>query len=220
MKCKGFLFDLDGTLVDSLGAVERAWSNWAIAHQLEPAEVMAFIHGKQAITSLRHFLPDATEAELAAESAELERIESTDTEGVVALPGALAFLARLNELQVPWAIVTSGTIPVAHARHAAGGLPQPEYFITAEQITHGKPAPDPYLKGASVLGLAPEHCTVVEDAPSGIASGLAAQCHVIAVNQHQVSPLIDRVDFVAESLAEVIIQPCGDGWFNVVLNAG
>ena len=56
MRCKGFLFDLDGTLVDSLPAVERAWSNWARRHGLAPEEVLAFIHGKQAITSLRHFM--------------------------------------------------------------------------------------------------------------------------------------------------------------------
>ena len=57
MRCKGFLFDLDGTLVDSLPAVERAWSNWARRHGLAPEEVLAFIHGKQAITSLRHLPP-------------------------------------------------------------------------------------------------------------------------------------------------------------------
>ena len=57
MRCKGFLFDLDGTLVDSLPAVERAWSNWARRHGLAPEEVLAFIHGKQAITSLRLILP-------------------------------------------------------------------------------------------------------------------------------------------------------------------
>lgn len=220
MKCKGFLFDLDGTLVDSLGAVERAWTNWATSHQLDPVTVMAYIHGKQAIASVRHFLPDASEQQWAAEAAELERIESTDTDGVIALPGSLAFLNRLNELQVPWAIVTSGTVPVAYARHAAGGLPKPEHFITAEQISRGKPAPDPYLKGAAVLALAPEECVVVEDAASGIASGLAAKSHVIAVNQHQFSPLIDQVDFVAESLADVAVQPCGDGWFEVSLIAG
>ena len=67
MRCKGFLFDLDGTLVDSLPAVERAWSNWSRRHGLAPEEVLAFIHGKQAITSLRHFMAGKSEADIAAE---------------------------------------------------------------------------------------------------------------------------------------------------------
>lgn len=66
MRCKGFLFDLDGTLVDSLPSVERAWSNWARRHGLSPEEVLAFIHGKQAITSLRHFMAGKSEADIAA----------------------------------------------------------------------------------------------------------------------------------------------------------
>ncbi len=64
MRCKGFLFDLDGTLVDSLPAVERAWSNWARRHGLSPEEVLAFIHGKQAITSLRHFMAGKSGADI------------------------------------------------------------------------------------------------------------------------------------------------------------
>ncbi len=73
MRCKGFLFDLDGTLVDSLPAVERAWSNWARRHGLAPEEVLAFIHGKQAITSLRHFMAGKSEADIAAEFTRLEQ---------------------------------------------------------------------------------------------------------------------------------------------------
>ncbi|GHN66770.1 hypothetical protein MY001_14120 [Escherichia coli] len=87
MRCKGFLFDLDGTLVDSLPAVERAWSNWARRHGLAPEEVLAFIHGKQAITSLRHFMAGKSEADIAAEFTRLEHIEATETEGITALPG-------------------------------------------------------------------------------------------------------------------------------------
>lgn len=86
MRCKGFLFDLDGTLVDSLPAVERAWSNWARRHGLAPEEVLAFIHGKQAITSAP-FYGGKSEADIAAEFTRLEQIEATETEGITALPG-------------------------------------------------------------------------------------------------------------------------------------
>ncbi len=74
-----FSVDLDGTLVDSLPAVERAWSNWARRHGLAPEEVLAFIHGKQAITSLRHFMAGKSEADIAAEFTRLEHIEATET---------------------------------------------------------------------------------------------------------------------------------------------
>lgn len=106
MQCKGFLFDLDGTLVDSLPAVERAWCNWADRFNLDHDEVLGFIHGKQAITSLRHFMPGKSEAEIAAEFTRLEQIEATETAGITALPGAMDLLNHLNNAGIPWAIVT------------------------------------------------------------------------------------------------------------------
>ncbi|WP_156315706.1 sugar phosphatase, partial [Kluyvera genomosp. 1] len=182
MQCKGFLFDLDGTLVDSLAVVERSWKLWAESYGVDPDAVLEYIHGKQAITALRHFMPGKTEAEIQAEFLRLEHIEATDLNGICALPGALELLEHLEANAIPWAIVTSGSIPVAHARHRAAGLPTPAVFITAEQVQRGKPQPDAYLLGAKLLGLQPQECLVVEDAPAGVQSGLAAGCHVAAVN--------------------------------------
>ena len=206
MECKGFLFDLDGTLVDSLPAVERAWVNWAKRRGVDPQDVLDFIHGKQAITSLRHFMPGESEAAIQQEFLLLEQVEAQDTEGVTALPGAAALLARLNQLDIPWAIVTSGSIPVATARRNAGGLPQPEVFITAEQVKKGKPQPDAYLLGAERLGLAPQDCVVVEDAAAGILSGLAAGCQVIAVNAPADAPKLDQVDLLLSSLEQIAVS--------------
>ena len=220
MKCKGFLFDLDGTLVDSLPVVERAWSNWAKSRDLDPAVVLDFIHGKQAITSLRHFMPGEGEEAIQQQFRLLERTEAEDTDGISALPGAVALLQRLDQLSIPWAIVTSGTVPVARARHAAGELATPEIFITAELVARGKPNPDPYLLGAQQLGLKPEECVVVEDAPAGVLSGLAAGCKVIAVNAPDDTPGLDKVDLVLKSLAVLQVEPVqGDEFLISVVDA-
>lgn len=211
MECKGFLFDLDGTLVDSLPVVERAWTHWAERHGISPQQVLDFIHGKQAITSLRHFMPNATEAELQHEFKLLEQVEAEDTDGIHALPGASALLERINALGIPWAIVTSGSVPVANARRLAGGLPLPEVFITCEQVKQGKPHPDAYLLGAKGLGLAPQDCVVVEDAPAGILSGLAAGCQVIAVNAPADTPKLGQVDLILSSLEQLKIAKSEQG---------
>ena len=169
--------------------------------------MLAFIHGKQAITSLRHFMAGKSEADIAAEFTRLEHIEATETEGITALPGAIALLSHLNKAGIPWAIVTSGSMPVARARHKIAGLPAPEVFVTAERVKRGKPEPD-----AQLLGLAPQECVVVEDAPAGVLSGLAAGCHVIAVNAPADTPRLNEVDLVLHSLEQITVtkQPNGD----------
>lgn len=219
MLCKGFLFDLDGTLVDSLPVVERSWCQWADRFGINHDEILNYIHGKQAITSLRHFLAGRPEEEILAEFTLLERIEATDTDGIVALPGALELLKTLEQNHIPWAIVTSGSIPVAHARHKAAGLPMPEVFVTAERVKRGKPEPDAYLLGAELLGLAPQDCVVVEDAAAGVLSGLAAGCRVMAVNVPQDMPRLNEVDFNLNTLANVIAQKQPDGTVRVSINA-
>lgn len=216
MKCKGFLFDLDGTLVDSLPAVERAWTQLAQRINVPVQDVLDFIHGKQAITSIRHFMQGASEEAIQQQFAWLEQREAEDVEGVRVLPGALELLTYLNEANIPWAIVTSGTIPIAYARLRAASLPEPGIFVTAEQVPRGKPEPDPYLLGARLLGFEPEECVVVEDAPAGVQSGLAAGCHVIAVNPPSDTPRLEHADYVLSSLSELLVQKTDDGGIEIL----
>ncbi|ATM92440.1 TPA: sugar phosphatase [Klebsiella aerogenes] len=219
MQCKGFLFDLDGTLVDSLPVVERSWCKWGDRFGIPHDEILGFIHGKQAITSIRHFMPGRSEEDIQAEFRFLEQIEATDIDGIVALPGALNLLNTLNEAGIPWAIVTSGSIPVAHARHRAAGLPMPKVFVTAEQVKKGKPAPDAYLLGAELLGIPAQQCVVVEDAPAGLLSGLAAGCRTIAVNVPADAPRLDEADLVLTTLESLRIERQADGNVHVNLKA-
>ncbi|MEO3990973.1 sugar phosphatase [Pseudocitrobacter cyperus] len=219
MQCKGFLFDLDGTLVDSLPVVERSWCSWGDRFGISHDEILGFIHGKQAITSLRHFMPGQSEESIQAEFTRLEQIEASDTDGVRALPGAITLLETLNAQNIPWAIVTSGSVPVAHARHKAAGLPMPEVFVTAERVKRGKPEPDAYLLGAELLGLAAKECTVVEDAEAGVLSGLAAGCHVIAVNVPAGASRLDEADYVLTTLESLDVAKQPDGIVDVALKA-
>jgi sugar-phosphatase len=173
--CAALLFDMDGVLINSTPAVARVWHGWAIEHGFDPEEVVARAHGRPSLTTVREFLPNANHE---AENREVERREIADLEGVVPLPGALELLASLPA--DCWTIVTSCTRPLAEVRIRAAGLPLPKKLITSNDITHGKPHPEPYLRGASVLGFSAAECIVLEDVPAGVRAGKAAGARVIA----------------------------------------
>src|SRR5438093_13348036 len=176
MKCRGLLFDLDGVLVDSTPAVARAWAGWAREHGFEPDEVVKRAHGRPSVSTIRELLPHA---DYAAEDREMERREIADVEGVVPLPGAMELLQALPLER--WAIVTSCTRALAGVRIGAAGLPKPRNLVTSTDVKHGKPDPEPYLKGAQFLGVPASDCIVIEDAPAGIRAGKAAGARVIAL---------------------------------------
>jgi mannitol-1-/sugar-/sorbitol-6-phosphatase len=173
--CKALLFDMDGVLIDSTPAVARVWRQWAIAHGFEPESTIRMAHGRPSIATLRDLLPNADHE---AENREVERREIEDTEGVVALPGSRELLSKLPNDR--WAVVTSATRPLAETRLRVAGLPIPKFFVTSNDIVKGKPDPEPYIKGAALLGLSPMECVVVEDVPAGIRSGKGAGARVIA----------------------------------------
>jgi sugar-phosphatase len=176
IRCRGVLFDLDGVLVDSTPAVARVWAGWALAHGFDPDEVVKKAHGRPSIATIRELLPYADHA---AEDREVERREIADIEGVIPLPGAMELLQALPPER--WAIVTSCTRPLAGVRIGAAGLPKPKYLVTSTDVKHGKPNPEPYLKGAQLLGTPASECIVIEDAPAGIRAGKAAGARVVAL---------------------------------------
>lgn len=173
--CRALLFDLDGVLIDSTPAVIRVWSRWAIAHGFDPSEVVSAAHGRPSISTIRDYLPDS---DYEAENRIVESGELADLDGVVPLPGARELLNVLPANQ--WTIVTSCTRALATARLRAAGLRIPAGLVTCDDVTEGKPNPEPYLKGASALRIHPRDCVVVEDAPAGIRAGKAAGARVIA----------------------------------------
>jgi len=198
-RCAALLFDMDGVLIDSTPAVARVWHRWALEHGFNPEEVVAHAHGRPSLTTVREYLPNA---DLEVENLEVERREIADLDGVVPLPGALELLASLPAER--WTIVTSCTRRLAEVRLRAAGLPQPKSFITSNDITQGKPHPEPYLNGAAVLGVSAAECVVVEDAPAGVRAGKAAGARVIAFTTTV------AVSAVRNAGADWVVGNCGD----------
>src|SRR5258708_6114914 len=153
VQCAALLFDMDGVLIDSTPAVARVWRQWAIEHGFNPEEVVAAAHGRPSLATVRDYLPNADHE---AENREVERREIDDLKGIVPLPGALDLLASLPSDR--WTIVTSCTRRLAEVRLRAAGLPAPSKMITSNDITQGKPHPEPYVKGASILGFPAKDC--------------------------------------------------------------
>ncbi len=194
------LFDMDGVLIDSTSAVARVWRAWAIARGFDPEEVVRRAHGRPSLSTVRDYLPDADHL---AENREIERREMEDLEGVAPLPGALELLHSLPKGR--WGIVTSCTRPLAEVRLRFAGLPRPACFVSSSDIIHGKPAPDPYQKGAELLGFSPSDCIVVEDVPAGVASGKAAGARVAALCTTMAEPELRaaRPDWLIDNCAAI-----------------
>jgi sugar-phosphatase len=204
--CRALLIDIDGTLVDSLPAVDRAWTNWAKRHQMDQDEVLTKIHGRRSLDSLRLLRPDLDAEE---ENAWLRHAESIDTEGVIPIPGALDLIGKLPA--GCFAIVTSGTSDVAHARLTAVGIEIPAVGVYGEDVADGKPHPAPYLLAASRLNVDPKDCLVFEDTTAGIASGKAAGMKVVALATWQSADDLKHADAIVPNFLSVAVTSGDDG---------
>ncbi|WP_434624500.1 HAD family hydrolase [Pseudomonas sp. Z1-29] len=183
---RAFLFDMDGTLLNSVAATERIWTRWAMRHGLDVATFLPTIHGVRAVdTVARQNLPGV---DAQAEAAQLTVEEIEDVEGVVEVPGALAFLKSLPPTQ--WAIVTSAPMALALRRMEAAGIVRPAVMVTAEDVNAGKPNPDCYLLAAQRLQVKPQECLVFEDAEAGIKAGEAAGADVVVVTATHTHPVV------------------------------
>jgi sugar-phosphatase len=179
-----FLFDMDGTLLNSITVVERVWSRWAVSYGIEPEAFLKTIHGMRALDVVtRAALPGVDPV---SEAERLKDEEMEDVDGIIAIPGAIAFLASLPENR--WAIVTSAPRELALLRMAAAGIPQPEIMVCAEDVVNGKPDPSGYRLAAEKLGFAVESCVVFEDAPAGIQAGERAGASVVMINATHSEP--------------------------------
>ncbi|QPZ37946.1 HAD-IA family hydrolase [Paramicrobacterium chengjingii] len=197
---RGALFDMDGTLIDSTPAVLRSWARLAAEQGVQTDLGTGNHHGRPARELLASILPaDQVEQALAR----VTQLEIDDTDGVVALPGALDLLTALPEHS--WTIVTSCTQALADVRIAASGIPRPDSFVTFDDVVAGKPDPEPFETGAARLGAHPSDCVAFEDAPAGLASARAAGCFTIGLPGTHTPDELDA-DVVLTSLEQLSIE--------------
>ena len=200
--CRALLLDLDGVLVDSEAAIEQRWRQWAAFRDVPFEEVEAVYHGRPAFEVIREVAPHLDA------DAETERMSDTVAaapEKLSAFEGAAALLADLPEGR--WTIATSGRHRTATNRLSHVGLPIPDALVTADDVERGKPHPEPYRLAAERLGVAPEHCLVLEDAPAGVEAGRRAGARVIGVATGHPPDALSTADAVVSSVADVHVEP-------------
>lgn len=195
--CSAILFDLDGVLVDSTGSVSRQWGMWAVENNIDPQTVVEIAHGVRTIEVVRRLTPHL-DAE--AEVRRLEKREADDHEGVSVMPGAAELLRSIPPDR--WCVVTSGTRYLATSRLRLANLPTPKVLVSADEVSKGKPDPEPYVTGARLLGMVPSDCLVFEDASAGIAAAHAGGMKVIGITSTFPASAL-QADVVIQKLAQI-----------------
>jgi sugar-phosphatase len=206
VQTKGLLFDMDGVLVSSIGSVRRSWRKWAKMYDVPDADNYEVPHGMRAIEIVKSLRPDIN-PQVGLDA--IEDIEVEDVDDLVTLPGVKSLLESLPADR--WAIVTSATKRLTVRRLEVAGLPLPERLITADMVVKGKPDPEPYMRGAALLGFSNTECVVVEDAPSGVGAGKAAGSRVLGViGTHTIEELA-QADWVVPSLQGLVMTSSSEG---------
>jgi mannitol-1-/sugar-/sorbitol-6-phosphatase len=208
--CSAILFDLDGVLVDSTHAVDREWREWATEKGVDGDAIMAIAHGVRTVEVIRRVAPHL-DAE--AEAAAIENHEAGDQRGVMVMPGSVDLVRSIP--QGRWGVVTSGSRLLATNRLRHCGLPVPEVLVTSDDVTHGKPDPEPYLQGAKWLGFSPADCLVIEDAPAGIQSACAAGTKVVGIASTYDVDALEQANAVIRKLGQIQVTLNGAGKLGV-----
>lgn len=201
----GFLFDLDGVLIDSERRYTAIWQQIEDEFPTHIPDYPRVIKGMTLHNILSQFYPDA-EVRSGVERRCLEAEKHMDYSY---MPGAEVLLKRLREAEIPAAMVTSSdNLKMESLRRK---LPEIFGWFTAvvdgDMVTHGKPHPEPYLTGAMLLGVAPENCIVVEDALTGIEAGRRAGAFVVGMTDTLGRGVIEpKADVACDSLEDLDIE--------------
>ncbi len=196
-QCSAILFDLDGVLLDSTRVVAQQYTVWALEQGLDPETVMKAAHGVRTVEVIRRVAPHL-DAEAETRKIELREAEAS---GIVAMAGAVELLNSIPKER--WCVVTSGTRFLATTRMRKFGLPVPDILVTADDVTRGKPDPEPYRKGSELLKVNPADCVVIEDAPAGIRAAHGAGMRVISLPSTYPLDELKEADAIVSGLSMI-----------------
>ncbi|EDO16361.1 hypothetical protein Kpol_1051p9 [Vanderwaltozyma polyspora DSM 70294] len=217
------LFDLDGTIVSTTYAAEAVWRKFCSKYNVDPEELFKVSHGSRTSEMMARFFPNVDNTDNKAVK-ELEiSIARNYLDLVTLIPGAKDLLLSLDintttKEKLPerkWAIVTSGSADLAFSWFSTilKEVGKPDVFITAFDVSRGKPDPEGYNKAQTdltkILGMDPKsvRSVVFEDAPVGIKAGNAMGALTIGItSSYDKKVLFDAgADFVVSDLTEVVV---------------
>jgi len=201
--CSAILFDLDGVLLDSTRVVAEQYTRWARENGLDPDYVMEAAHGVRTVEVIQRVAPHL---DAVAETKKIEDREAA-ADGIVQIPGALVLLNSIPRGR--WAVVTSGTRFLAVNRMKKFGIPVPDIVVTADDVSNGKPDPEPYRLGAELLKTDPAQCVVLEDAPAGIRSAHGAGMKVISLPSTYPMSALHEADAIVGGLSDITVTVNG-----------
>jgi sugar-phosphatase len=208
LRVAALISDMDGVLVDTGGIYDRHWQRWAERHGIS-AQLIGRVHfGRPATETIRLVAPHM-DAQAEARRFNDELADDPTAAGVSAMPGALRLAAALPSRR--WAIATSAPRVMAERWLAHVGMSLPAVIVTVDDVTRGKPAPDPYLRAAELLGVDVAACLVIEDAPAGITAAKAAGATVLGVLSTHASAELAEADHLVADLAAVAVRPVEEG---------
>ncbi len=199
--CQGFIFDVDATLVNTTRVINNIWKTWASQKGIEFSEIYPHVHGRKIIETLTLVDPQYSNVD---EEKAVKDIAVHAMKSATEIEGALNFVKSIPKYS--WAIATSGPRKVAETSLLASGFELPDSMVCAEDVTYGKPHPDPFILAAKSLGLDPQSCIAFEDSPVGIKSAKDAGCFTIALlTSHKKSDLA-LADLIVDSFSVLSIR--------------
>ncbi|KAF1799902.1 HAD-like domain-containing protein [Mucor lusitanicus] len=214
LKSTAFIFDLDGTLIDTTPQVVKFWTSIALENNLDPAQILETSHGRRTIETLQRWVPELATKEYVND---LEGRLALEKEGVVVLPGVMDLLQSIPAED--WTVNTAGTNLMATTRLKQFEIQVPKQMATGDMLTHGKPHPEGYLKAAAILGKDPKDCLVFEDAPSGVMAAIAAGMQCIAcTTTHTLEQLKEAgATVIVDRLDSVKVERNDDGSYSTII---
>ncbi|MEZ8297186.1 HAD-IA family hydrolase [Vibrio splendidus] len=200
IKCSGFIFDVDATLVDTMSVIDDIWKAWASLKGISFTEVFPYVHGRkvnETLSMVDEKYNNIQEQEL-IKSIAIEKMESAKP-----VKGALGFISKIPLDK--WSVATSGPRSIATTSMKASGFPLPNVMICGEDVDKGKPHPAPFLKAATQLGITSDLCVAFEDSPVGVKSAKAAGCFTIALlTSHDEEELLEvNADLIIQDFSKL-----------------